>query len=387
MAATDVANFICPSCQLPLKETRTAHGIFWGCDNCGGRAVTIELLRRTFTPECVNPLWLHAVQGEGTRGRPCPECRNPMLAVPLSGAAAIDVDVCKHCHFVWFDRGEVDTLKPRPTPPAEPELPQEARELLAMEKIKQIAEEARGSDFDSEPPDEWWKYIAGFFGMPVEYDAPAEERQPWITWLLGTSIVGASLFALPHLREIIQQFGLIPAQAMRLHGLTFATSFFLHAGLIHLVSNIYFLLAAGDNVEDFLGRLRYLGLIVVAAFVGDLAHIAADPQSQTPCVGASGGIAGVIVFYALEFPRVRLGFLMRWGFIWLRWIRFPAWFALVLWLLFQFVGAWEQKAGISSVSAFAHLGGAAVGFVMWLVWRNTNDEARMTNVEGMTKSE
>ncbi|PYL06247.1 MAG: hypothetical protein DME34_09385 [Verrucomicrobia bacterium] len=383
----DQSNFLCPSCQLPLKETRTAHGFFWSCETCGGRAVTIELLRRTFTPECINPLWLHALRGEGTRGRPCPECRKPMLAVTLSTNAPVDVDVCQHCHFVWFDAGEADALKPRPMPPAEPELPQKARELLAMEEIKRIADEARGSDFDSEPPDEWWKYIAGFFGMPVEYDAPAQERQPWITWLLAAAMVAASLFGLPHLGEIVEQFSLIPAQETRLHGLTFATSFFLHAGLIHLIGYTYFLLVFGDNVEDFLGRFRYLGLIAVAAFVGDLAHIAADPQSQTPCVGASGGIAGVIVFYALEFPRVRLGFLMRWGLIWLRWIRFPAWFALVLWILFQLIGAWEQKAGISSVSAFAHLGGAVVGFVMWLVWRTKNDEARTSNVEEMTKSE
>ena len=128
-------------------------------------------------------------------------------------------------------------------------------------------------------------------------------------------------------------------------------------------------------MEDLLRPFRYFVLIALAAFIGDLAHIAADPHSQIPCVGASGGIAGVITFYALKFPHVRLAFLMRWGFVWFRWIRFPAWFALVLWILFQLIGAWEQKAGISSVSAFAHLGGAAVGLVAWLLWRGTkNDE-------------
>jgi membrane associated rhomboid family serine protease/Zn-finger nucleic acid-binding protein len=365
----EIANFTCPSCQLPLKETHTAHGIFWSCDTCGGRAVTVELLRRTFTPECINPLWLHALRGEGTRGRACPECRKPMLTVALSDKAAVDVDVCQHCHFVWFDAGEVDTLKPRPVPPAPPELPPEARQVLAMEKVKELAEEARGSDFDSAPPDEQWKTIAGFFGFPVEFDAPADERKPWATWTLATAIIVASLWALPQLRSIVQSYGLIPAQASRLHGLTFVTSFFLHAGLIHLIGNMYFLLVFGDNVEDFLGRFRYLGLIAVAAFVGDLVHIAADPQAQIPCIGASGGIAGVITFYALKFPHVRLGFLMRWGFIWFRWIRLPAWFVFILWILFQAIGAWEQKAGISSVSAFAHLGGAAVGVITWLVWR------------------
>src|SRR5205814_889748 len=229
---------------------------------------------------------------------------------------------------VWCDAGEVDTLTPRPMPAAEPELPKKARELLAMEEIKRIADEARGSDFDSEPPEEQWKTIAGFFGFPVEFDAPEEERRPWTTWLLTAIIVGVSLYTLPHLRDVVQHFGLIPAQPARLHYLTFVSSFFLHAGLIHLIGNMYFLIVFGDNVEGFLRPFRYLILIALAAFVGDLAHIAADPQSQTPCVGASGGIAGIITFYALKFPRVRLGFLLRWGFVWFRWIRFPVWFAL-----------------------------------------------------------
>src|SRR5437870_6034996 len=229
--------------------------------------------------------------------------------------------------------------------------------------------------------------LESFHGFPVELDAPEETRKPWATWLISTAIICISVLAFLHLRDVVQRFGLIPAQATRLDGLTFVTSFFLHAGIIHLIGNIYFLLVFGDNVEDLLRPFRYFVLIALAAFIGDLAHITADPHSQIPCVGASGGIAGVITFYALKFPHVRLAFLMRWGFVWFRWIRFPAWFALVLWILFQLIGAWEQKAGISSVSAFAHLGGATVGFVMWLVWRTKNDEARTSNVEEMTKSE
>ena len=376
----------CPRCQLPLKEVRTPHGVFWACDNCDGRAVTVELLRRTFKPESINPLWLHAISGEGKSGCRCPSCRRPMIQVALSDKAAVRVDVCRLCHFVWFDAHEVDSLAPRPLPSKPPELSQPAREALAMFKVQELAEEARGTDFDSEPPDEWWKKIAAFLGMPVEFDAPAEERRPWATWILCLAIVSVSALAFPHLHDIVQRFGMIPAKATRLGGLPFLTAFFLHAGIIHLLGNMYFLVVFGDNVEDFLRPLRYLALIALAAFTGDLAHIALDPHSQTPSIGASGGIAGVIVFYALKFPHVRLGFLMRWGFVWFRWIRLPAWFALVLWILFQCIGAWEQKAGISSVSSFAHLGGAAVGVVAWLTWRKekSNDKA-LPNVEGMTK--
>lgn len=378
------SDLLCPRCNVPLEEVRTSHGVFWACENCAGRALTVELLRRTFTPESINPLWLHAISGEGKSGRLCPSCRNPMLEVALSGSAQVDVDVCQHCHFVWFDAHEMDTLAPRQSPVSVSELPQKAREFIAIEKIKQIAEEARGTDFDSAPPDEAWKQIAGFFGLPVEFEAPEEERKPWATWLLSAAVICVSLLAFPHLRDVVQRFGLIPAQATRLDGLTFVTSFFLHAGIIHLVGNMYFLLVFGDNVEDFLRPLRYLTLIALAAFIGDLAHIAVDPQSQIPCIGASGGIAGVITFYALNFPRVRLEFLMRWGFVWFRWIRLPAWSVFVLWIFFQLIGALEQKAGMSSVSSFAHLGGAAVGVVAWLIWRKEkpNDEARMSNVEG-----
>jgi membrane associated rhomboid family serine protease len=185
-------------------------------------------------------------------------------------------------------------------------------------------------------------------------------------------MVCATVLAFPHLREVVKQFGLIPAQAGRLGGLTFATSFFLHAGVLHLVANSYFLLVFGDDVENALGRPLYLLLLAFSAFIGDLAHIAADPRSNLPCIGASGGIAGVIAFYALAFPKARLAFLF-WR--WWHWIRLPAGVWIVWWIVLQIIGAFEQVAGVTSVSALAHLGGAAVGVVCWLVWRWVKKDA------------
>jgi membrane associated rhomboid family serine protease len=177
----------------------------------------------------------------------------------------------------------------------------------------------------------------------------------------------------------VNDYGLIPALAGRWHGLTFFTSFFLHAGVFHLIGNLYFLCICGDNVEDFLGWPRYLLLIVLAAFAGDLLHLVADPRSNIPSIGASGGIAGVIVFYALQFPHIRLGFLFRYWF-YFRWIRLPAWFALVLWLLFQFIDAGQQLTGASAVSSLAHLGGAVVGLLAWLLWRKPDIAVATTDV-------
>ena len=385
----DGCQFLCPRCNVALKEVRTSGGVLYGCDVCGGRAVTIELLRKRFTPQSINPLWLHAMRGEGAVGLPCPSCRQPMIGVASPNREEINVDVCQHCHFVWFDAHEVDTLVPRQPEPAPiaAELPQQAREMLALAEVERLSKQAEGSDFDSAAPEESWKQIAAFIGMPVEFDESEEQRKPWATWLLSAVIICASVLAFPNLREVVQRFGLIPAQATRLDGLTFVTSFFLHAGIIHLAGNMYFLIAFGHGVENFLRPIRYLALIALAAFIGDLAHIALDPRSHTPCIGASGGIAGVITFYALNFPRLRLAFLMRWGFVWFRWIRLPAWFVFVLWFLFQIIGTLEQKAGMTSVSSAAHLGGAAVGLAAWFVCRKLDDECRILNDEAMTKSE
>jgi membrane associated rhomboid family serine protease/Zn-finger nucleic acid-binding protein len=380
MNAGNGSEFICPRCNFSLDKVQISGRIFWGCKICGGRAVTVELLRRTFTPESINPLWLNAVRDEGKSSCACPSCRKPMIEVALSERANINVDVCRFCHLVWLDARETEDLIPLPTPPPERELPQQARELIAIEKVKQLAEEARGTDFDSAAPDETWKQIAAFFGMPVEFDTVPQERRPWTTWILCAVIICASVLAFKNLHEIVGRFGLIPAQPTRLHGLTFLTSFFLHAGVIHLIGNIYFLFVFGDDVENFLLPFRYLALIALAAFIGDIAHIVVDPRSMTPCIGASGGIAGVITFYALKFPYVKLGFLFRWGFVWFRWIRFPASSVFILWIFFQAIGAREQVAGISSVSSFAHLGGAAAGVVAWLLWRSDSQSSEASRL-------
>ena len=223
------ADLLCPACRLPLTEMRTGNGIIWRCEKCDGRAAGLQLLRRTFTPESINPLWLHAIHNEGSSARPCPSCGNAMIEVALDSSSGIRVEVCRICEFVWFDAGETQTLQVRPLPKPQVPMPQEAREAIALAKVQQLAEQARGSDFDSAPPDEWWKSIAAFFGMPVEFDAPAQERHPVVTWFLAAVITTVSVHAFFHLQEAVQLFGLIPAQGFRLHGLTFVTSFFLHA--------------------------------------------------------------------------------------------------------------------------------------------------------------
>ncbi|MHC4677439.1 MAG: rhomboid family intramembrane serine protease, partial [Planctomycetota bacterium] len=120
---------------------------------------------------------------------------------------------------------------------------------------------------------------------------------------------------------MVTNWGLVPAELGRRFGLTFVTSFFLHGGLVHLFGNLYYLVVFGDNSEDVLGRGRYLLLIAAATIVGDIAHIVSDPGSTTPCIGASGGISGVLAYYCLRFPKASVGIV-----VFFHWVRLPVGF-------------------------------------------------------------
>ena len=359
--------FLCPNCESRLSRSVGEQGVIWTCPSCRGHAVGLALLRRLVERHEINCLWQAARHNKTPGLRCCPACENPMVEIsarPEPGS--FKLDVCVPCEFFWFDTHEFESM-----PVAEPELsedeaksarplPQAAREAIALAEMERIREQTQGEEFGSEPPDEWWKFIPGLLGLPIEYENNGLHQLPWATWGLAALTILISLFAFQDLREAVNSFGFISNDMWRLGGLTMVSSFFLHVSILHLLGNMYFLLVFGDNVEDYLGRHRFLWLILCSALVGDLFHAIADPHGQIPCVGASGGIAGIIVFYALEFPHARLGFLMWW-----HWLKMPAYFALILFLIYQAVMASWQVMGASQVSALAHLGGATTGFLCW----------------------
>jgi membrane associated rhomboid family serine protease len=287
----------------------------------------------------------------------------------------LKLGVCMRCEFVWFDPAEYESIPP-PLPKAkdpdevdEEKLPQRAREALALYRVQQIEEQAEN---ENPAPDANWKMVPGLLGLPVEMDSDPLARVPWATFSLTAIIAVVSLLAFSDLDTAVEHWGLVPNEAWRYGGLTFLTSFFLHAGIIHLVSNLYFLVVFGVHVENYLGWKRWLCLVVLAAIAGDLLHVMVDPRGDLPSIGASGGISGLIAFYALKFPHARIGILLRYYFYaWLKWIQFPAWVALILWILLQLWGSYMQIAGFSNVSALAHLGGTAVGVCLWAVWKKT----------------
>lgn len=137
--------------------------------------------------------------------------------------------------------------------------------------------------------------------------------------------------------------------------LTLFTSMFLHGGLLHLLGNMLYLWIFGNNIEDYLGPIRFILFYVIAGLGASLMHILFHPNSRIPMIGASGAIAGVLGAYLVLFPQARVKTLV---FIWI--IPVPAFFLLLIWFFGQIM-----NIGMSGgVAWFAHIGGFLLGVVM-----------------------
>lgn len=355
--------FTCPNCQGVIERQQQADGIHWVCHTCGGCTVNLSVLRRSRSAEFISDLWTKVRNGDGVFGRPCPACNKPMLTVQVNGEA---LDTCKVCQFVWFDPGEFELtpLLPPPKPKVEEkELPQAAKEMLAMYEVKRLAEEA-----GPEPADDW-KMIPAVLGLPVERDDDLNEHRAWATWGLCLAVFICSALAFSNLDEIVSELGLVPDKFWRWGGVTAITSFFLHGSWWHLISNLYFLFVFGDNVENRVGWRRMLILVFTATISGNLLHALAEPRSGLPCIGASGGISGVLAFYALAFAERKISILWHYQFRGFRWIEMSAWTAFGLWFMLQLFSTVQQLTGLGHVSALAHMGGVIAGGVLWFVWK------------------
>lgn len=151
---------------------------------------------------------------------------------------------------------------------------------------------------------------------------------------------------------------------------TVVTCIVLHGGWMHLIGNCWFLYIFGDNVEDRLGHLVYLGFYLLSGVGASVIHWATDPHSLVPTIGASGAIAGVMGAYFLLYPRARVLSLVP-IFIFLQIIELPAYLFLGVWLVIQFLqgtAAITQHAG-GGVAWWAHIGGFLVGGVVLVALR------------------
>jgi membrane associated rhomboid family serine protease len=145
---------------------------------------------------------------------------------------------------------------------------------------------------------------------------------------------------------------------------------FLHGGWLHIGGNMLFLWIFGNNIEDRMGPLPYLAFYLVSGLVAAAAHIAVQPNSTVPVIGASGAIAGVMGAYFVLFPNVPIRTLLLFFLVLIRDI--PAKWLLGFWLVLQFFTS--PNEGVAWV---AHVGGFIFGAIVAFLLRERLRPARV----------
>jgi membrane associated rhomboid family serine protease len=146
------------------------------------------------------------------------------------------------------------------------------------------------------------------------------------------------------------------------------TSMFLHGGWGHLLGNLLFFWVFGNNVEDSMGRVRFLVFYLLCGVIAAGAHVILDPTSPIPTVGASGAISGVLGAYLILYPHVRVRMLF-WFLLFIKVFRVPAWAVLLWWFFWQVVSGLPQLMTVNrevsgGVAVWAHIGGFIAGVLL-----------------------
>jgi len=145
--------------------------------------------------------------------------------------------------------------------------------------------------------------------------------------------------------------------------LAVVTSIFLHGSLLHIGGNLLFLWIFGNNVEDRLGRLGFAAFYLAGGVIATLAHVAVNPESTVPSIGASGAIAAVMGAYLVWFPNARVRTIVV-----VLLVNVPAKVVLGVWFVLQFFT--NPNEGVAWV---AHVGGFAFGVLVGLLLRGFGD--------------
>jgi len=202
--------------------------------------------------------------------------------------------------------------------------------------------------------------------IPLRDASRRPTRMPAVTASLIA--VNALVFLLELLRgdTFVTSWSLVPADIVAgRHLLTILSSMFMHGSFSHIIGNMVFLWAFGPEIEDLMGRGRYLVFYLLGGLAATFAQVAVDPTSTVPNLGASGAIAAVMGGFLVTYPHDKIRSLLV-IFVFIRTAYIPAALLVGVWFLMQLVnlGAVAQNPQPSGGVAYAaHVGGFIFGAV------------------------
>ena len=141
--------------------------------------------------------------------------------------------------------------------------------------------------------------------------------------------------------------------------LSLITSMFMHGSFLHLLGNMLFLWIFGNNIEDDVGKIKFIFFYLVSGVGASLAHVLFNMDSIVPVIGASGAVSGVMGAYLILYPNARVKTLV-FIFIIITFVDIPAFIFLILWFVFQFFYAGSG----SGIAWLAHVGGFIMGILL-----------------------
>jgi membrane associated rhomboid family serine protease len=200
--------------------------------------------------------------------------------------------------------------------------------------------------------------------IPLSDASRRPVRTPLCT--AGIILVNVLVFLLELTRgdAFVMQWAAIPAQISSGHHLiTILTAMFMHGSWSHIIGNMIFLWAFGPEIEDAMGRGRYLAFYLIGGLAAMLAQVFASPHSTVPNLGASGAIAAVMGAFLVTYPRDRIKVLL-FIFIFFKVTFIPAALLIIVWFLTQLVHTGQvAQVQTGGVAYLAHVGGFVFGAI------------------------
>jgi membrane associated rhomboid family serine protease len=215
--------------------------------------------------------------------------------------------------------------------------------------------------------------------FPIGDDNSSRRTVPLVTYALIVLNVIFFFVELSGGDAFIQKWAFVPSRFLAnplADFLTLFTAMFMHAGLVHLGSNMLYLWIFGDNVEDRFGHIKFTIFYLLCGLAATFAQLAFSIGSSVPNLGASGAIAGVLGAYILLFPKGKVNVLMGRGVI-----PMPALVVIGLWFvlqLFSGIGSIADTADTGGVAYMAHIGGFVAGFVLTFLLRGSRGAPALT---------
>ncbi len=337
----------------------------FGCPKCKGELSSYSAVSTKTKNSFIERVITLLDRQMGTHRINCPECTKPMLEVhPFKTyrdheaygvlkkadaegkvfAPELCIDVCTDCYTFWFDHLEVGKIP----------------------KIKEYY------DQNSEMTNELHQNAVELSSFPiVEGMKPVYSSSTATFTIIVISIV---LFLISQKHpELTNLLGLHENNPTLHYGMNWLTSIFMHGNFFHLASNCYFLYIFGRYVEDELGTEKFWILFFVSALGGSLTQLFADHAREAISIGASGGIAGLMIYFSVRFPRANISLIKRFRDPWRPYdfigtlvkMEIPAPLFCVLWITLQVVFAFAIPN--SETAYWCHIGGGAMGLLFYLL--------------------